>query len=68
MSHTQEIDALMSMPKNREVMIWMDGNDDEMHILSTPKDSVHNIDALDVIAFYSVPWSLCIYREVLAIK
>jgi len=55
MSNTQEADALMSIPRTKEVMLWMGGNGNEMYIIGGLKDSEHNTGALvlTIICFFS---------------
>ena len=41
---TQELYALMPMPQNREVMVWMNENDDEIHVIDGLGDNKHATD------------------------
>ena len=54
MLDTQELDALMSMPRNREVIIWMSRNDNLLYIASILNNRKHTIDALSVTVFASI--------------
>ena len=52
MSDTWKVDALMSIPRNREVILWMGGNGNEMYAVGSLKDSDHNATTLVLTIIY----------------
>jgi len=56
MYDTWEPFALTSMPKNREVTLWIGGNDNEMYALDGPIDCEHDVGTLflTIIFFYFI--------------
>ena len=50
-SNTWEVHALMSMPRNREVMVQMGENTDGIHTANVLEDSKHTIDSVGYVVF-----------------
>ena len=53
-SNTWEANALISIPWNKEVILWMDENTNGIHIASDLEGSKHVIDGMRYVVFYFV--------------
>ena len=56
------------MPQNREVILWMDENDDEIHATDSLEYSKYTIDDVRYVVFSFILLELDTWNEMLAIK